>query len=219
MSELSISVDAREDVGRGANRRLRSNGRIPGVIYSKGESRSVSLDNKEFEKLWKDLLGHTPLVTLKEGKEEVMALIQEVQRHPIKDYFIHVDFHEVTRGEEITAQASIHFIGQATGVKNEGGNLETAIHEIEVRSRPRDIPDFIEVDVSELKVGDSIHVSDLPTIEGVTILTNSDTLVVSVSGAKAEELPEDVADEAAEGEASDGEATEDAGEESSDEDS
>ena len=217
MSELSISVDAREEVGRGANRRLRGNGRIPGVIYSKGESRSVSFDGKEFAKLWKDLLGITPVVTLKEGKEETMALIQEVQRHPIKDYFIHVDFHEVTRGEEMTAHASLHVIGEPVGVKNEGGNLETTLHEVEVRSRPRDMPNFIEVDVSELAVGDSLHVSDLAEIEGVTILTHGDTLIASVSGAKPEELPEDAASEAAEGGEADAEAKEESAEESSEE--
>ena len=217
MSELSISVDAREDVGRGANRRLRSTGRLPGVIYSKGESRAVSLDSKEFAKLQKDLLGITPVVTLKEGKEEVMALVQEVQRHPIKDYYIHVDFHEVTRGEEISAQASLHYIGEPTGVKNEGGTLETQLHEVEVRSRPRDIPGFIEVDVSDLKVGDSLHVSDLPSIEGVTYVTHEETLIASVAGAMREEEPEAVAEEgeaAAEGESeAEGETEEAASEE------
>jgi large subunit ribosomal protein L25 len=197
MSELSISVDAREDVGRGSNRRLRTTGRFPGVIYSKGESRSVSLDSKEFAKLQKDLLGITPLVTLMEGKEEVMALVQEVQRHPIKDYYIHVDFHEVTRGEEITAQASLHYLGEPIGVKNDGGTLETQLHEVEVRSRPRDIPNFIEVDVSGLNVGDSLHVSDLPVIEGVTFVTHGDTLIVSVGGAMREEEPEVEVSEAA----------------------
>ncbi len=200
MSELSISVDAREDVGRGANRRLRGTGRLPGVIYSKGESRAVSLDSKEFAKLQKDLLGITPVVTLKEGKEEVMALVQEVQRHPVKDYFIHVDFHEVTRGEEISAQASLHYIGEPTGVKNEGGTLDTQLHEVEVRSLPRNIPDFIEVDVSNLNVGDALHVSDLPAIEGVTYTTPEDTLIASVAGAMREEdLEAEVADAAAEG--------------------
>ena len=119
-----------------------------------------------------------------------MALIQEVQRHPIKDYFIHVDFHEVTRGEEISAQASLHFIGEAIGVKDDGGTLETQLHEVEVRSRPRNIPDFIEVNVTDLEVGDSLHVSDLPAIEGVTFVTHEDTLIASVAGAMREDEPE-----------------------------
>jgi len=190
MSQLNISVNARETVGRSSNRRLRSTGMIPGVIYSKGESRTVSVDNNEFEKLWHDMIGHTPLVTLSEGKEQTQALIQEVQRHPIKDYFIHVDFHEVTKGEEITAQASVHLVGEASGVRNEGGTLETGLHELEVRARASNIPDFIEVDVTELNVGDSIHVSDLSEMEGVTILTHADTLVASVVGAAREEEPE-----------------------------
>lgn len=219
MSDVSISVDAREEVGRGANRRLRSNGRIPGVIYSKGDSRTVSFDEKEFTQLWKAMLGLTPLITIKEGKDETMALIQEVQRHPIKDYFIHVDFFEVTRGEEITASASIHYIGEAEGVRNEGGTLDIQLHEVEIRSRPRDIPDFIEVDVSDLSVGNALHVSDLPALEGVTYVTNEETLIASVAGAMREELPEpEVVDvEGEEGEEGEGEATEESEEESSEE--
>jgi large subunit ribosomal protein L25 len=190
MSELNISVDPRKEVGRGSNRRLRSTGKIPGVVYSKGKSRSVSFDNKEFEKLRKSLIGRTPLVTLIEGKKEVQALIQEIQRHPIKDYFIHVDFHEVTRGEEMTAHAALHVLGIADGVKNDGGNLEIHLHKIEVKARPRNIPDFIEVDVSDLKVGDMMHVADLPKLEGVTYHLHENTVIVSVSGATVEEVVE-----------------------------
>jgi large subunit ribosomal protein L25 len=191
MAQLNISVNPRDEVGRGSNHRLRTSGKIPGVIYSKGESRAISIDNKEFAKLWSDLIGHTPLVTITEGKDEVMALIQEVQRHPIKDYFIHVDFHEVTRGEEITAQASIHVIGESPGVKNDGGSLETHLHEIEIRSRPGDIPDFIEVNVSNLGVGDAIHVRDLPVLKGVTYMAHEDTQIVSIAGIMREVEPAD----------------------------
>lgn len=221
MAQLSISVDPREEVGRGSNRRLRSSGKIPGVIYSKGASRSVSIDNKEFTQLWQDLIGHTPVVTVVDGKEEVMALIQEVQRHPVKDYFIHVDFQEVTRGEEITAQASVHFVGEPRGVKDEGGSLEMHLHDIEVRSRPSNIPDFIEVDVSELNVGDVINVGDLPVLEGVTYIPHDDTPVASVAGKMREEDLETVVEaEAVEGEDEDeeGEGEEESSEESSEED-
>ena len=190
MSDLNISVDPRKEVGRGSNRRLRSTGKIPGVIYSKGESRAVSFDSKEFEKLRKSLIGRTPLVTLTEGKKEVQALIQEIQQHPIKDYFIHVDFHEVTKGEEMTAHAALHVVGIADGVKNEGGNLEIHQHEIELKARPSKIPDFIEVDVSDLKVGDMMHVTDLPKFDGVNYQLHDDTVIVSISGATVEEVVE-----------------------------
>ncbi|MDA0347082.1 MAG: 50S ribosomal protein L25 [Verrucomicrobia bacterium] len=192
MSDLNISVDPRKEVGRGSNRRLRSSGKIPGVIYSKGESRAVSFDSKEFEKLRKSLIGRTPLVTLTEGKKEVLALIQEIQAHPIKDFFFNVDFLEVTRGEEMTAHAALHVVGEPDGVKNEGGNLEVHLHEIEVTAIPSNIPDFIEVDVSALKAGDALHVADLPKIEGVTYHLHEDTVIVSVSGARVEEVVEPV---------------------------
>lgn len=210
MSELNISVNAREGIGRGANRRLRGSGMIPGVIYSKGESRAVSFDNKAFAKLWHDLIGRTPLVTLNEGKKEFKALIQEVQRDPIKDTFIHVDFFEVTAGEEITAKAALHTLGEAFGVRNEGGTMEIHLHEIEVRSRPSNIPDFIEVDVTDMEVGDALHASDLPKLEGVTYQLHEDTLVVSIAGATKEELEPEVVvvDEELEGEESDEEESE-----------
>ncbi|MCB1120451.1 MAG: 50S ribosomal protein L25 [Verrucomicrobiae bacterium] len=215
MSQLSISVDPREEIGRGSNRRLRSSGKIPGVIYSKGESRSISIDTKEFGKLWQDLIGHTPLVTVVDGKKEVMALIQDVQRHPVKDFFIHVDFQEVTGGEEITANASIHFVGEPAGVKNEGGSLETHLHEIEIKARPGDIPDFIEVDVSALNVGDVISVSDLPVFPGVTYTSHEDTPVASVAGQMREEDLETTAEaeEAADTEETSDEASDDSSEE------
>jgi large subunit ribosomal protein L25 len=208
MSELNISVNPREELGRGSNRRLRSIGRIPGVIYSKGESRPISVDNKEFEKLRTTLIGRTPLVTLNEGNEKVQALIQEIQRHPVKDYFIHVDFHEVTGGEEMTAHAALHVVGEPLGVKNEGGTLEIHLHEIEVKALPRNIPDYIEVDVSALNVGDMMHVANLPKIEGVTYHLHEDTVIVSVSGAKVEEAAEAAEPEAAESEAASGDAEE-----------
>lgn len=200
MSQLTISIDAREEVGRGASRRLRGSGRLPGVIYSKGESRAISLDNKDFSSLWHDLIGRTPLVTLNQGKSEFQALISEVQRHPLNDSFIHVDFHEVTAGEEITAQAALKVTGDPAGVKNEDGTLEVHLHEVEVRSKPRNIPDFIEIDVSELNVGDAFHVSDLPKLEGVTYQLHEDTLVASVSITKIVEEPEPEVGELLEGE-------------------
>lgn len=190
MAQIKISVNTREDVGRASNRRLRGQGMIPGVIYSKGESRIVSVDNKEFEKLWHDMIGRTPLVTLNEGKEEIQALIQDVQRHPFKDHFVHVDFFEVTQGEEITAQAAVHITGEPEGVKTDGGTLDVNLHEIEVRSRPSNIPDFIQIEVSHLNIGDTIHVRDLPQLEGVTYLMSEDTIIVSVVGAMKEPEPE-----------------------------
>lgn len=197
MSELNISVNPREEVGRGSNRRLRTLGKFPGVIYSKGESRSISLDSKDFAKLRRELIGRTPLVTLNEGKEETQALIQDIQVHPIKDYFIHVDFYEVTRGEEMTAHAALHVIGEASGVKNEGGNLEIHQHEIEVKARPSNIPDFIQIDVTDLKVGDMVHVGDLPKLDGVTYHLHEDTVLISVSGVKVDAVIEAEEEEAA----------------------
>ncbi len=207
MPELNISISARKEFGRGANRRLRNSGSTPGVIYAKGESRPVTLDTKSFAKLWHDLAGLTPLVTIGEGKDKVTALIQEVQRDPLKDTFIHVDFFEVSEDKAVTTRVAIHAVGEASGVKYEGGTLEIHLRDVEVRGMPKDLPDYIDIDVTELNIGNSIHVGELPEVEGVEYTMHPETVVISVAGqtrlAESEELEEELleGEAAAEGEA------------------
>jgi len=185
MSKNKISVTSRENLGRGANRRLRAAGSIPAVIYGKSGNFPVSIDSKAFGELWSSLHGHTPLILVEHEGKETRALIQEVERDPIKDYFIHVDLHEVAKGEEITVNVALNIVGEADGVKNGGGTLEVHNHEIEVRCLPRHIPDHVDVDVSSLKVSDQYKVSDLPKLEGVTYGVDDDEVIAAVVFAKA----------------------------------
>lgn len=182
MPEPTISVSAREAFGRGANRRLRSSGSTPGVIYARGESRPVSMDTKSFATVWRQLADLTPLVTIREGKGTVKALIQEVQRDPLKDTFIHVDFLEVSEDQVVTTRVAVHATGEAEGVKNEGGTLEIHLHDVEARCLPKNLPDYIDVDVTELTLGKSIRVEDLPELEGVEYTMHPGTVVISVAG-------------------------------------
>ncbi len=186
MSTLKISVNAREEHGRCPNRRLRAAGSIPAVIYGKSGSRSVSLNSKEFANLEHELGDVTPIVHVVDDSAEVRVLIQEVQRDALKDCVVHVDFLELTKGSVITAHIAVHAIGLAEGVKNEGGTLEMHLHEVEVKGRPSNLPEFIEIDVSELHTGDTIKLADLPVIEGVNYHMHADTVVIGVSGAKKE---------------------------------
>ncbi len=207
MSKPTIAVSSREAFGRGANRRLRSSGFTPGVIYARGESRPVSLDTKSFAMLWRQLADLTPLVTIREGEQTVTALIQEVQRDPLKDTFIHVDFLEVSEDQAVTTRVALHTAGEASGVKNEGGTLEFHLHDVEVRCLPKYLPDYIDIDVTDLEIGNSIHVSDLPEVEGIEYTMHPGTVVISVAGQVREEEPE-VEEEFEEGEEGEAEGAE-----------
>ncbi len=190
MPKPTIAVSARETFGRGANRRLRSSGSTPGVIYARGESRPVTLDTKSLAKLWYQLADLTPLVTIEEGERKVTALIQEVQRDPLKDTFIHVDFFEVSDDHAVTTRVALHAAGEASGVKNEGGTLDIHLHDVEVRCLPKYLPDYIDVDVTDLHIGNSVRVGDLPEVEGVEYTMHPQTVVISLVGQAREEEPE-----------------------------
>jgi len=119
--------------------------------------------------------------TLKEGEGEPrISIIKEVQRHPISDQYLHVDFHEVKADEPIDVEVPLHARGEAYGVRNENGTLEYLVHSVEVRCLPKDAPDAIDVDVSQMRVGDLIHVRDLPSIEGVAYLDHAEQGVFAV---------------------------------------
>ncbi len=210
MQQYNLKVTSRDETGRGAVRRLRETGRIPASVYSKGNARSISVSAVEFRDLKREIAGEAALVELTDEQgESMLSLIQEVDNHPIQNRVNHIDFLEVKRGESFVTQVPVHVEGDAdcVGVKLDGGMLETLLHEVDIRCRPSKLPDHVLVNVAELNVGNSIHVRDLPEIEGVEYLGNADTVVVSCSAAKvvAEEEAAPVAaaaDASAEGESS-----------------
>ncbi len=172
MNTLTINATARELAGSASSGRLRAEGRVPAVVYGKSkEATNLSLDASEFRQLIRAIGNNTPVVQLKSGEgEAVTSIIKEVQRHPIKDTYTHVDFQEIAAGELVVLEIPVHPEGEADGVKNEGGTIETVTHTVSVRCLPKDIPASINADVTALKVGDSFHVSQLPAIEGVQYL-------------------------------------------------
>lgn len=185
MKQVKIEVFPRTETGSGAVSRLRKSGRIPAVIYGESGVRDLSLDTMRFKMIWKEIAHVTALLELHEaGKEETQyAIIQDVQRNAVSDAFVHIDFKEVVRGKPMEANVTLRPVGLAFGVKNEAGVLEQHLHEIHVRCRPRDLPEFIEVDVSGLHNGDSLHVRDMPALEGVDILTDGNLVIAAVAGA------------------------------------
>lgn len=182
MNQFKLNIINRENKGRGVARRLRADGNIPACVYSKGNSRSVSLSLVEFRELKRSIGGGVALIELVDEKgETALTHIQEIQRNAVKNCITHIDFHEVARGESFVAQVPVQLIGEADaiGVKNEGGVIDHKTHQVEIRCRPSKLPDHIEVDVKDLAVGGAIHISDLPVVDGVEYLGTPIQVIVS----------------------------------------
>ena len=202
MKQINLNVANRETVGGSSASRYRKEGKIPAVIYGESGCKNLLVDAKEFSVVAKAILGKAALLEIHfdDGTESRYAILKEVVRNPLKDNVEHIDFKEVVRGKPMDAVIPLHFEGESEGVKNENGVLEINLHEVPVRCRPRDLPEFISVDVSKLHVGESITVSGLVLPEGVEIHgAHGDSPVVSCSAVAVEDAP--AADAPAEGDA------------------
>ena len=200
MKQIKLNVKSRELTGRTASKRLRTDGQIPAVMYGDSGVSTLQLDRTEFQLAWRGIAGRAALLELhKDGEAEcTFAIIKEIQRNPRTDSFVHIDFKEIVRGQDMEAEVPVRVKGVAEGVKTFGGVLEVIVNHVKVRCRPRDLPEVIEVDVTQLMVGDSVHVAQLPVIENVTYLAKADTIFVTVlSPTVAEAAPAPVAAAAA----------------------
>jgi large subunit ribosomal protein L25 len=207
---LELTANVRKTTGKGTGRSLRREGRIPGIFYGpKTEPIMISLNTRELEKVIKDNGSvYTPMnLTIKNGDSaKKSAMIKELQLHPVTGNFIHVDFYEISMDRKIQVQVAVEVTGNAPGVE-EGGALQIIRREMDVLCLPLDIPDSIVVDVSDLGIGDSIHVEELPIPEGVELLADTNFTVVTVSSPMAEAVSEEEeGEEEAEGEGGEEEA-------------
>ena len=191
METLEIRVDARDKKHKRDAKRLLRDGKIPGVLYGpKTQAVLLALDKREFSSRVADLEG-SHLVRLKSESSVLagkVALVKEMQYHPITGDVIHTDLYEVDLTAKITVNVPLHFIGKAEGVVR-GGILQPIVREIEVECLPLDIPAFFEVDVSRLDIGDSVHVEELTIPEGVTAVFESNFPLVAVVPPTVEEAP------------------------------
>ena len=155
---------------------------MPAIAYGKSkEPANLFVDASDLRVVLREIGNSTPIVQLQEGDSApATSIIQEVQRHPITDKYIHVDFRQVADDEVVTLDVPVHSKGEPWGVKNESGTLETVAHSVSIRSLPKNIPDFVEADVSELKVGELIHIAELPALEGVEYLDHPEQPVFTV---------------------------------------
>lgn len=191
METLEIRVDARDKKHKRDAKRLLREGKIPGILYGpKTQPVALALDKREFSSRVADLEG-SHLVRLKSESSALadkVALVKEMQYHPISGDVIHTDLYEVDLTAKITVNVPLHFVGKAEGVVR-GGILQPIVREIEVECLPLDIPAFFEVDVSRLDIGDSVHVEELTIPEGVTAVFESNFPLVAVVPPTVEEAP------------------------------
>jgi large subunit ribosomal protein L25 len=190
--EITVRATAREDTGKNASRRLRRQGLVPLTIYGgEGETISVAAPLKDLAAVLRAETGQNTVFTLDaEGIGASEVLFQDRQIDPITNRLIHGDLKRLVRGQKIEITVPLHLTGEAIGVREEGGVLEQIVREIEIRVRPRDIPDAIDIDVSNLGVHDVLHVSDIPANEAMEILTSPDTVIATVGIITEEEIAE-----------------------------
>jgi len=171
-NDFILEASPRADVGKGASRRLRRiDGKIPAIIYGAGEEpTAVTIPHKDIMKAIENEAFFSHIITLKVGDKDESVIIRDLQRHPAKPRIMHADFLRVSADQAITVRVPLHFVNEdkCIGVKQEGGIIDHMINELEVSCLPGNLPEYIEVFMAELKVGESIHISDLALPEGVS---------------------------------------------------
>lgn len=186
MASASLSASARSATGKGVARSLRRDGRVPAVIYGHARApQSLSVDARELGRLLGQVSAETTVFELSIDGTMSRTLIRDIQRHPVKRSILHVDFQELVAGEKVHVNVPIVLVGTAVGVRLHGGLLSHIMQELSVRVDPANIPNKIEVDVTELNVGASVHVDELKVPEGVEILSEMRDTVLTVSASKA----------------------------------
>src|SRR6266540_3048553 len=206
MSEYQLAAEPRPDTGKGAARRARAAGRVPAVLYGHGiKPEHLTVDAREFRHALRSG-GSNALITLRLGRDRHLALAREIQRHPVRGSYIHIDFLVVQRGEKVTVSVPIHLSGDAPGVV-QGGVIGQDLHQLNVEAEVTAVPEVIEGDISGLEIGDVLRVGDLKPLDGVTILDDADATVASVMPPTVERV-EAEAEEAAEAEGEEGVAAE-----------
>ncbi len=184
MKSVSLNAFPRSLTRRTGVKKLRGHGRVPAVIYGRNApTTSLELDLKEIEDLIHESASETILVDLLvRGETDLkqLALVQEVQHHPLTGTVLHVDFHQVAENEKVTVAIPVEAVGEAIGVKG-GGVLEHVLFKVKLRGFPKDLPEFVEVDVSHLEVGQAVHLGELKLPAGVEIVGDKDIPVIAVA--------------------------------------
>ncbi|MFO8089323.1 MAG: 50S ribosomal protein L25/general stress protein Ctc [Desulfatiglandaceae bacterium] len=214
MSNYTIAADVRKTTGKGAARKLRREGRIPAVLYGrKNEPIMLAVDTVSLERLLRQGAGESSLIDIQVQRENNAdrhtVILKELQIDPVKQFFRHADFHEIAMDEEITLEIPIELTGTPAGVE-EGGILENIRRYLTVSCLPDKLVDKISVDVSDMGIGDSLHIKDIPLPSGLTVQEEEDLAVATIAAPSIEAEPEaEEAEEEHEGEDTGDESAED----------
>ena len=196
--QVTLTAERRAGTGKGAARKLRAAGRVPAVIYGHGrEPEALSLSQTELEKALIGIAAASTVFDLTVDGKPVKTLIREIQRTAVRRNIVHVDFFEIHADEKITLRVPVHLVGTPDGVRNAGGVLDQVLRDLEIEVLPAHIPERVELDVSALTIGKSLHVRDVH-LPHATILTHLDDTVCTVVPPRVEEVVAPVAEAAVE---------------------
>jgi large subunit ribosomal protein L25 len=191
-TSFELVAEFRETQGKGASRRLRHEGKVPAILYGGHvDARPLTVSHQKLALMLENERFYSTILSLRVGDQTQAAILKDVQRHPFKNAILHIDFQRVEENEKIRISIPLHFKGAAVspGVKQQGGMVSHMRNEVEVACLPKDLPEFIEVDLSGLSLNESIHLSQLKVPEGVQLvdLAKEDAAVVAIHSPRAEE--------------------------------
>ncbi len=183
LSEFTLKVSPREKSGSNACKSLRNSGKIPVILYGKAINKPYSVDDKETRMLLRKASGSSSLFRLLgDNGEDELVLIKDLQKDQIKDQILHIDFIQVTRGEDLQTKVPLVITGEAEGVKSQGGILEVLSSEIEIKCRPSNLPSQVILDISALELGSNLQIKDLPKIDDVEYVDSPEMILASCVG-------------------------------------
>jgi large subunit ribosomal protein L25 len=186
MATARLSASPRQETGKGNARKLRASGQVPAVVYGHArDPQALALPSREVERLLDTVAAASTVIELAVGGKTTRTLIREVQRHPFRREILHIDFQELVAGEKVTVKVPIVLVGSPEGLKS-GGILDQVTREVEIEVDPSNIPNHLDVDVSTLAIGHSLHISDLRVPEGVTVLDDMEATIVVLGAPRAE---------------------------------
>jgi large subunit ribosomal protein L25 len=212
---FELNAEARTDTGKGASRRLRHAGKVPAIMYGGGKDpESLTLSHNEVLRNLENEAFYSHILTIKSGGSETRAILRDLQRHPSRPVVMHMDLQRINESEKLKTQAPVHILGEdSSAAVKAGGLVSHDLTEVAIECLPKNLPEYLEIDISAMEIGDVLHLSDLMVPEGVTLIDlarENDLAVVSIHVKRAE-VEEDEAP-AAEAAAEGGEETKDDGE-------
>lgn len=190
MKQLKLAVTKREKTGTSEAKRNRASGNIPAIIYGKSGNQSVIVNDKDLRLMLREAHGSAALIQVTDNDNtQKLCIIQEMNRHPLTDKFLHIDFHELSQDKPMTTHIPVHTTGEPVGVVKDGGVFELNTHQIDIKCLPKDLPEEILLDISALNIGDAIHLRDVKPIQGVTFLGEPDMTLASCHSPQKMEEP------------------------------